>query len=357
MGLKRIAAADAIIRLAEFDAVIDVRSESEFAEDHLPAAVNWPSLNDAERQVIGTEYKQVSPFEARKRGAALVARNIAGHVERHLPALPREWRPLVYCWRGGQRSGALAAVLDQIGFSVHVLDGGYRGFRRAVLVELDTLPARFEFRVLCGRTGSGKTRLLQALAAAGAQVLDLEALACHRGSVLGPLPGQPQPSQKAFETAVWTALRGFDASRPVFAESESRTIGRLRVPEALLQRLRAAACIQLDLPLAARVAFLLEDYAHFVDDVAGFCERLAALREVRGAALVDAWQQAARDGQREQVVEELLTLHYDPVYLKSMQRNFSGFASARLLVLPDAAPARLRAAAAALLDASGQASR
>ena len=348
MGLKRIAATEAIARLAGFDAIVDVRSESEYAEDRLPGAVNWPVLNDEERRIVGTEYKQVSPFDARKRGAVLVARNIARHIETHAMARPRGWRPLVYCWRGGQRSGALATVLDQIGFTVHVLEGGYREFRRAILAELETLPAALSLRVVCGRTGSAKSRLLQALAAAGEPVLDLEALARHRGSVLGPLPGQPQPSQKAFETALWQALRSMAPERVVHVEGESRTIGRLRIPEALLQRLRAAPCVQVQMPLAARVAFLLEDYEHFVHDVDAFCERLAALREVRGAAVVERWQAAARGGQLATVVEELLALHYDPIYERSMARNFAAFGAAPTIELADAAPATLAAAAAAL---------
>ena len=301
MGLKRIEAAEVLARLDTFDTIVDARSESEFAEDRLPGAVNWPVLDDEERRLVGTEYSQLSPFDARKRGAALVARNIARHVETQVMAHPRSWRPLVYCWRGGQRSGALALVLDQIGFPVHVLDGGYREFRRAVIAELETLPARLAFRVVCGRTGSAKSRLLQALAAAGEPVLDLEALACHRGSVLGPLPGQPQPSQKAFETRLWQALRGFDPARVVWAEGESRTIGRLRIPEPLLLRLRAAPCVQVQMPLAARVEFLLQDYAHFVHDVDSFCERLAALRELRGAAVVERWQAEACAGHAETV--------------------------------------------------------
>ena len=348
MALRRITATEAIPRLAEFDAVVDARSESEFAEDRLPGAVNWPVLNDEERRLVGTEYKQVSPFDARKRGAALVARNIARHVETRLMAHPRRWRPLVYCWRGGQRSGALALVLDQIGFNVHVLEGGYREFRRAVMADLETLPGPMPLRVVCGRTGSAKSRLLQALAAAGEQVLDLEALACHRGSVLGPLPGQPQPSQKAFETLLWQALRGFDRARVVWAEGESRTIGRLRIPEPLLLRLRAAPCVQLQMPLAARVDFLLRDYAHFVQDVDSFCERLAALREVRGTTVVERWQAEARAGRLAAVVEELLTMHYDPIYQRSMQSNYAGFAAAPTVELHDAAPATLAAAAAAL---------
>ena len=351
MALRRITATDAIARLQEFDAVIDARAPGEFAEDRLPGAVNWPVLNDEERHLIGTEYKQVSPFEARKRGAVLVSRNIARHVEAHAMGLPRDWKPLVYCWRGGQRSGSLSLVLDQIGFTVHVLEGGYREFRRRVMAETEELPATLNLRVLCGRTGSGKSRLLQALDQVGAQVLDLEGLASHRGSVLGPLPGQPQPSQKAFETMLWSAMRGFDPQRPVFVEGESRTIGRLRIPEKLLERIRAAECVQVQMPLQARVAFLLEDYAHFVSDTPAFCEKLAALRELRGAAVVERWQADARAGRTAAVVEELLTEHYDPIYMRSMTRNFLHFDQARLLDLPDAAPATLHVAAEQLTSA------
>ena len=351
MSLRRVLAADAIAGLAGFDAIIDARSESEFAQDHLPGAVNWPVLGDAERAATGTEYKQVSPFDARKRGAALAAMNIARHLQTHAAPLPRTWRPLVYCWRGGQRSGALALVLDQIGFAVQVLEGGYRDFRRAVLAELLTLPGTLRLCVLCGRTGSAKSRLLQTLAQEGAQVLDLESLACHRGSVLGLVPGQPQPSQKAFETQVWHALRRLDRTRVVYVEGESRTIGRLRVPEALLQHMRDSACVQLQMPLPARVDFLLQDYAHFVQDTQVFCERLQALCEVRGIETVARWQSLARAAQVAEVVRELLTLHYDPIYLKSMQRNFKRFEQARVAHLSDATPASLQAAARELLGA------
>ena len=349
MGLRRITATEAIARLGEFSAIVDARSESEFAEDRLPGALNWPSLNDEERRIVGTEYTQVSPFAARKRGAVLVARNVARHIEREVLGLERDWRPLVYCWRGGQRSGALATVLGEIGFTVHVLEGGYQAFRRAVIAELDTLPAALDLRVLCGRTGSGKSRLLAALRDAGAQVLDLEALACHRGSVLGPLPGTPQPSQKGFETRLWQALRAFDAARPVFAEGESRTIGRRRVPATLIERLRAAPCLRVEMALEARVAFLLDDYAHFVADSAAFCDKLAALRELRGAATVERWQAEARAGRSADVVRELLAQHYDPIYERSMARHFARFADAPVVTLADAAPATLADAARALL--------
>ena len=351
----RISAAEAIADLGRFDTIIDARSEGEFAEDRLPGAVNWPSLDDAERVLIGTEYKQVSEFEAKKRGAALVARNVATHVERHVLDKPREWTPLVYCWRGGKRSGALATVLEQIGFRVHVLEGGYRDFRRAVVAELEALPERFAWRVVCGPTGSGKSRLLAELARQGAQVLDLETLANHRGSVLGLVPGSVQPSQKAFDTGLWEALRRLDPARPVFVESESKKIGDLRVPEALIGRMRASPCLWLELALDARVALLMRDYDFFVADAAAFCARLDALRNLRGNAVVDAWQEDARAGRTAAVVRDLLTVHYDPIYLESMRRNFAGVVDPALTLAWDGSEAALRESATRAIAAIGSA--
>jgi tRNA 2-selenouridine synthase len=189
-----------------FSEVVDVRSPAEFAEDHIPGAINRPVLNDAERERVGTIYKQVNPFEARKLGAALVSRNIARHIDEHFVGKGKDYRPLVYCWRGGQRSGSLALVLNQIGFRVSVLHGGYKTYRGEVMDGLRDLPKRFDFRILAGATGSGKTRVLRALAEAGGQVLDLEAIACHRGSLLGSEPDAPQPAQRWFESQLHQQL-------------------------------------------------------------------------------------------------------------------------------------------------------
>jgi len=331
MSLTTLSAEQAISRLHEFDAVIDARSEDEYAQDHLPGAVNWPTLNDAERHAIGTLYKQVNPFEAKKRGAALAARNIASHIERELLTTAKEWRPLTYCWRGGKRSGSLSLILDQIGFRVTLLEGGYKAFRAAVVQDTERRVANLDWRVVCGTTGSGKTRLLQALAQAGAQVIDLEALANHRSSVLGAIPGLAQPSQKRFDTLIWDALRQIDPTRPVFIESESKKVGNVAVPTALIEAIRRSPCLRLVLPDAQRVALLMEDYAFFVQNTAHFCDRLQALSEIRGRAQVESWQAAVHAGRIACVVQELLTLHYDPVYLQSMQRNFTGFEASVLL--------------------------
>lgn len=345
MPLHRVAAEEALARLDTYSAIIDVRSPGEHALDRVPGARNWPVLDDRERALIGTEYTQVSPFMARKRGAVLVARNIARHLDREALDLPKDWRPLVYCWRGGQRSGAMATVLAQIGFRVDVLEGGYQAYRRAVIAAVDTLPARLHWTVLCGRTGTGKSRLLRALARRGAQVLDLEALANHRGSVLGLVPGQVQPGQKQFESRLYDAMRRFDPSRPVWVESESRTIGALRLPGPLHEALHAADCVRLDTPLPLRVALLLDDYAHFVGSPALLIDRLDALRPLRGHACVERWQTALRAGQVGEVVADLLALHYDPGYDRSMARHFRHYAQAPV-VAPDGVGAEAMAALA-----------
>ena len=335
MSLIKISATDALTRLGDFADVIDARSEGEFAEDHLPGAINWPSLNDEERQLVGTEYKQMSAFDAKKRGAALVAKNIAAHLERDVIHKPRDWQPLVYCWRGGKRSGSLALILDQIGFNVTLVEGGYKAFRAALVADLPQLASQFDYRVVCGTTGSGKTRLLQALAALGAQVLDLEALANHRSSVLGVIPGLPQPTQKAYDSLIWATLKTFDASRLVYIESESKKVGNVAVPEGLITAMRAAPCLQLDLSEDERVELLLEDYDFFVKDIEFFCDRLGALTQARGKDVVTDWQTRARHGGVASVVRELLVNHYDPVYLQSMKRNFSQYATRTTLAPTD----------------------
>ena len=304
MSLERISAEEALLKLSDFSHVIDARSEGEYAEDHLPFAVNWPSLHDEERRIVGTQYKQINQFEAKKLGAALVAKNIADHIQRDVLTKPREWRPLIYCWRGGQRSGSLALVLSQIGFRVTVVDGGYKAFRAALVLDTPQLAEQFSYRVICGTTGSGKTRLLQALHAQGEQVLDLEALANHRSSVLGMIPGSPQPGQKAFDRLIWTALRQFDPARPVYIESESKKVGNVAIPEGLMQAMRRSPCTQIELAEDERVALLLEDYDFFVRDIALFCERLDALVQARGKETVRDWQERSRNGDVAGVVRD-----------------------------------------------------
>jgi tRNA 2-selenouridine synthase len=331
--LKSIACQEALAELSRFDTVIDVRSESEFAIDRLPGAINCPVLTDSERIQIGTLYKQVSPFEARRAGAALVADNIAKHLRSCFADRPRGWSPLVYCWRGGERSASVAHVMDRIGWRVQRLEGGYRAFRRLVVEALEALPLRLHYRVLCGATGCGKSRLLGHLDRAGAQVLDLEALAAHRGSVLGHLPGCSQPSQKQFETRLWWALSRLDPARPVFVESESRKIGDCHLPAALLETMRQSECVRLDLPVSKRIQLLRDEYRHYEHRPDRLSEQLDCLH---GAATVQRWKALAQSASWDALVSSLLADHYDPVYLRSIQTNYQRVGEARSVHLDSA---------------------
>ncbi|MEN9629425.1 MAG: hypothetical protein RJA10_2652 [Pseudomonadota bacterium] len=347
---QQVAVAAALASPPPYDTLIDARSPAEFAEDHLPGAVNWPVLSDDERATVGTLFVQTSPLEARKLGAALVSRNIANLVDAHVRDKPREWRPLVYCWRGGQRSGSLALVLSQIGFRTGQLQGGYKAFRARVRDDLARHPSQFRFLVLCGRTGSGKTRLLQALREAGAQVLDLEGLAHHRGSILGGVAGLPQPTQKRFDTRVWQALAGFSPAQPVYVESESARIGNLRVPESLLQAMHAQGnVVRIHSSDEARTAMLLEDYHLSMQDPEPLCRLFEHLTELQGRERVSRWQSLARGGQWAELIGELMALHYDPLYERSMKRSYPGLTQAPRIDLPGGSAPELAAAARQLL--------
>lgn len=336
-----------------FNSIIDARTEDEYELDHLPGAVNWPSLTNEERIRVGTMYKQVNSFEANKVGAALVASNIARHIQAQVMPLPKTWQPLIYCWRGGKRSGSLALVLGQIGFRVCLIEGGYKAFRAAMVEDIAQLVSGLRFQVITGPTGSGKTRLLQALIKAGAQVLDLEDLAKHRSSVLGRIPGQSQPSQKHFDTLVWDKLRSFNMQQTVFVEAESKKVGNVAVPESLMDVMRDSPCIDLQLSDDERVKLLLEDYDFFAQDTDLFSNRLDLLTALKGKAVVNAWQAQLNNGQIESVVRDLLIDHYDPTYAKSVARNFAKHPQATAAPLSDRHSAAMQALAKKLLKQFG----
>ncbi|HEU0220072.1 MAG TPA: tRNA 2-selenouridine(34) synthase MnmH, partial [Gallionella sp.] len=316
------------------------------AEDHIPGAINCPVLSDEERITVGTLYKQVSPFEARKIGAALVAKNIAEHLQTRFHDHPKSWRPLVYCWRGGQRSGAMCIVLAQVGWAARKLEGGYKAYRRDVLDRLANLPQDFALRVICGPTGSGKSRLLAALADSGKQVLDLESLAQHRGSVLGRLPEQAQPSQKWFDSALLQALQKLDPARPVYVEAESNKIGSITLPDALVGAMHAGECLLLETPLEVRVAGLLEDYRHYLADQETLIAHLQALHRFHGGKRLEYWTSLIRAGDFAALVAELLTLHYDPSYFRTTSRHYANLDQARCIPLASLSPDALKEIAA-----------
>lgn len=305
-----------------FDSIIDVRAPAEFAEDHIPGAINLPVLDDAQRAQVGTVYKQISPFDARKLGAALVAGNAARHLQGALADMPGGWRPLVYCWRGGQRSGSFALILGQIGWRVETLAGGYKAWRGQVVQALYHAPFPAPVVVLDGNTGAGKTALLPLLAARGVQVLDLEALARHRGSLFGATG--PQPAQKSFETALAHAVAALDPARPVVIEAESSKIGNCRLPAGIWRAMCAAPRLFIKAPVQARAQHLLAHYPDMIADPARLMGVVEALRHAHSAEVVAQWQAMVAAGQFADLAMGLMQAHYDPRYGKHRARFGGG---------------------------------
>lgn len=324
-----------VSQLDEFDEIIDVRTPLEFREDHIPGAVNLPVLSEEERAHVGTLYKQVSSFDAKKVGAALIARNIARHLDEYFSSKPKNWRPLIYCWRGGKRSGSMAHILHEVGWKAIRLDGGYKAYRRRVIEDLATLPSRFQFRAVCGATGSGKSRFLEALNDVGAQVLDLEQLAAHRGSILGDWPNAPQPTQKTFESLIWDRLRRFDPVQYVYVEAESKKIGALRVPESLIARMWESECVLIEADMEQRIALLIEEYAHFIANPTTLLAKIDCLNDLHSGAQIARWKSLVQQKNWIEFVRELLTAHYDPAYLRSTLNHYPRLCDAQKLA-PDA---------------------
>ena len=303
----------------KFDEIIDARAPAEFAEDHLPGAVSLPVLDDAERAHVGTVYKQESPFTARKIGAALVARNVARHLETTLADRPKGYRPLVYCWRGGQRSGSFALILRQVGWQAETIDGGYRAFRHLVQTALYDTPWPSPVIVLDGNTGTAKTDLLALLAERGQQVIDLEGLANHRGSLFGAVPGG-QPAQKAFETRLAMQATALDPDRPVIVEAESSRVGRIVLPPSLWQAMSAAPRLFIEAPLGARAAYLARRYGDLTTDPARLSDTLDALAPRHPVDRIQHWHDLARGGDYTELAAQLMHHHYDPRYAKQRAR-------------------------------------
>ena len=336
-------------QLHDFDVLIDARSPAEFAEDHLPGAINCPVLDDEERRIVGTLYKQQGAFEAKRVGGAMVARNLARHLEQRFADQPRGWRPLVYCWRGGLRSGSMVTWLRLVGWDAQQLAGGYKAWRRHVIDRIGQLAPQLQYRVLCGPTGSAKTAVLQALAEQGAQVLDLEGLASHKGSVLGTLPDRAQPSQKAFETQIVHTLEGFDLARPVYVEAESRKIGRLAVPLPLLEALRASPCLEIAADRPTRLAYLLRDYAYLGDDRQALSDKIALLQGLQPNETLSRWRAWAESGDLAPLFDELMALHYDPLYARSQGSHLQQLSQARRLPAQDLSAEGVRSLARRIL--------
>lgn len=309
-----------------YSEIIDVRSPSEYAEDRIPGAINLPVLDDTERTEVGTIYKQANPFNARKIGAALVAKNISQHLQQHFVNKDKDYRPLIYCWRGGQRSNSMAAVLSQIGWRVTVLEGGYKTYRAYVRQQLEHLPTQFTYKILCGFTGSGKTLILRRLQQRGIQVLDLEAIANHRGSLLGEewqVQPTPQPSQKYFESLLVQQLQKFNRDRVVWIESESNKIGKIYLPLPLWQKMKQSHCIEIQIPMNSRIAFLLREYPYLETHSEFLKTKLYKLKSRYGGSKLNYWHQLIDARKGEDTIKDLLLSHYDPTYSRSIRSNYS----------------------------------
>ena len=337
--------------LAQANTIIDARSPAEYAIDHIPGAINCPVLTDDERRIVGTIYKQTGSFEARRVGGAMVADNLATHLRTVFHERPRGWTPVVYCWRGGLRSGSMVQWLRLVGWDARQLGGGYKRYRRHVIETLETLAPRLRFRVLCGATGSAKTRVLHALAARGEQTLDLEGAAEHKGSVLGGVPGVAQPTQKRFETLVATALGRFDPERTVWVEAESRKIGRIALPTVLLDALRAAPCVEIAAPQSARLAFLLRDYAYLGEDRDRLARQIELLRGLQSNETIARWREWAVAGALEPLFDELMRLHYDPLYARSQGSNYLQLRDGQHVTTDDLGEDGIAALAAQIIEA------
>jgi tRNA 2-selenouridine synthase len=309
-------------QIKQFDTIIDVRSPAEFNEDHIPGSINLPVLTDEQRHEVGLKHKVDGAFAGSLLGAPLVARNIAHYLETELAQRPRQWKPLIYCWRGGQRSNSLATILARVGWHTHILEGGYKAYRRFIIEHLSA-PSKFQYIVLAGRTGTAKSLILQALAKRGEQVLDLEELAKHKGSVLGDLPNIEQPSQKQFESLLFATLNKFDLSRPVYVEAESKKVGKVHIPDTLMENIRNGAVITINAPLTWRVDYLLRDYDSFVKNSAMLFGQIDCLVGLHGKDKIASWKQQASLANWHGFVSGLLSEHYDPAYDRAINRNYT----------------------------------
>ena len=315
--ITRLSPDISLAEIDKFDTIIDVRSPAEFTDDHIPGAINLPVLGDQQRAEIGTIYKQINPFVAKRTGAALVAKNIAAHLQTTLQDKTRDWRPLIYCWRGGQRSGAMAQIFSSIGWHSSVIDGGYKSYRRHVLDCLDHLPKQLSLMIVSGQTGTAKTHILRAASAKGAPIIDLEKLACHRGSLLGSEPGRPQPSQRYFESQLCQALKQCAPGQTILVEAESNKIGNIHVPAAFWAAMQNAPTIRVTAPIDARVNFLQRDYAHLVNQPELIMPLLSKLKHRHSAKLLATWNEMIDCKNWLDFIKSLLQNHYDPSYLRS----------------------------------------
>lgn len=294
--------------------LIDVRSEAEFAQGHIPGAVNMPLFSNEERAKVGTLYKQVGQREAMLLGLDIVGPKMSAMVKQ-VEGLTQDKEIFVHCWRGGMRSQSVAWLLSLFGYQAHTLQGGYKGFRSWVL---SYLGQPFPLRVLGGLTGSGKTFVLNELSNLGAQVIDLEALANHKGSAFGALGMGGQPSNEHFENSLATQLSHMDLSKCIWIEDESRGIGTVYIPNLFFLQLQQAPMCFMEVPFSRRVTALVQEYGKHPKEALGMA--LSQVKKRMGGLIYQQAMSALEEGNLTQVAEIALA-YYDKSYFYALTRR------------------------------------
>ena len=305
----------------KFDTIIDVRSPSEFEADHIVGAINCPVLSDLEREKVGTIYKKESTFKAKIIGSSLTARNIAKHIEEKFAEFQGSWQPLVYCWRGGQRSKAFAIILSEVGWRTQQLEGGYKEYRNHVLEYINTIGSKLKIILISGKTGSAKTKILHSIAQQGGQILDLEGLANHKGSLLGKIPNLKQPSQKFFESKLYYQLKKLNLKKEIFVEAESSKIVNIHIPKTIWAKMIVSPRIEIKADIQLRSNFLVKDYEYMCKNPELINPLIFGLRKRLSKKLVDSWKELINQKQWRQLTTSFLENHYDPSYSSNTIKN------------------------------------
>lgn len=304
--MKAIPASE-FLKLSSQHPVIDVRTPAEYEHGHIPGAVNIPLFSNEERAIVGTLYKQEGKKPAMLKGMELVSPKFSDYI-RQAETISNTGTLLVHCWRGGMRSAGMAWLFEWYGFKVFTLQNGYKSFRRMVL---DEFTKAREFKILAGRTGSGKTLVLKEIEKLGNTIIDLEELAHHKGSAFGTLGEEPQPTQEMFENELAVALMNINTNEPIWLEDESQNIGKRLIPIALWEQMRNAQVHYVDLPTEKRVEYLVEAYGKY--SPAELIESIEKIRKRVGFQNAKAAIEAINNGDLKRACEISL-VYYDKSY-------------------------------------------
>ena len=305
----------------KFDTIIDVRSPLEFAEDHIVGAINCPVLSDLERQKVGTIYKKESSFKAKIIGSSLTAKNIAFHIENKFMEKKGSWQPLIYCWRGGQRSKAFSIVLSEVGWRTNQLKGGYKEYRNQVINFLDNIGPKLKITLISGKTGSAKTKILKSIENEGGQILDLEGLANHKGSLLGKIPDLIQPSQKFFESLIFNKIQNLNLKDKIYIEAESSKIGNIHIPKSIWKKMIKSPRIEISANVELRAKFLVSDYDYMCNDPTLINPIIKGLKNRLSKKLFDEWTNLIDRKKWFDLTKSFLENHYDPSYSSNTIKN------------------------------------